>query len=258
MNKTKSIEFMDFTFGDTKLSSLGWYVGGTDSGVKTYSVLPSRTYITDSSIGMNGETVYASKLDPRPFEVTIVKEDIEDGDIRRLAAWLNTPEPKKFSYVGDDRYINACLDSQAFDVEALGVSAGQIPLKFIAHNPLYYSNDKVSNYITQLESNVKYVCKDNSTTENTSVFISVACNGNLTINVYDKDNKLLSTSNITDVVGGVDIYIETQDAVLLSGASHFHKIDKFPQFPVNGGDFKVSFVGNELTGALIEYSEIFI
>ena len=258
MNKTRSIDFMDFVFGDKQLSSLGWYVGGNDSGIKYYSVLPSRSYVTDHSIGQDGETVYASKLDPRVWEVTIFKEDIQDGDIRKLAAWLNSPTPKTFSWVGDDKYINACLDATAFDCENFGMVAGQVPLKFIAHNPLYYSFETVSNTFSSITSGQKYTCTDNSTDENTTVHIRVACSGSLTIKVYDMNDNLLSTSNITDITGGVDIYTETQDVTLLSGASHFSYIDELPQFPSEGGSFKISFTGNNITNALVEYNEIFI
>lgn len=258
MNKTRSIDFMDFNFGGKKLSSLGWFVGGNDSGIKNYSVLPSRSYVTDSSIGMNGETVYASKLDPRPFEVCIFKEDIADGDIRKLATFLNSPVPKKFYFEGDDVYINACLDSQAFECEDFATVAGQVPLKFIAHNPLFYSLKPVSKTLSSVTSGTKYTCVDKSTVENITVHIRVACSGSLTIKIYDANDKLLSTSNITDITGGVDIYTETQDVTLLSGVSHFDKIDNFPQFPSDGGDFKISFTGSDISSALIEYDEIFI
>lgn len=258
MNKTGSIDFMDFFFGDTQLSSLGWIVAGVGGGIKSYSVLPSRSYVTDSCIGQDGETVYASKLDPRVWEVTIFKENMTDGDIRRLASWLNSPASKPFYWVGDDVYLNACLDATAFDCENFGSIAGQVPLKFIAHDPRYYSFEPVSKTLSSVTSGTKYTCTDNSTVENTTVHIRVACSGSLTINVYDMKDNLLSTSKITNITGGVDIYTETQDVTLLSGASHFGYIDDLPQFPSNGGNFKISFTGSNITSALVEYDEIFI
>lgn len=256
MNKTSTIDFMDFEFGGKKLSSLGWYVGGNDKGIKSYSVLPSRSYVTDGSIGMDGLTVYSSNLEPRPFEVCIFKEDIKDGDIRELAAFLNSPTPKKFNYVGDDTYINACLDSQAFDCESIAMVAGQLPLKFIAYDPHYYAIKKTTNTLTNLQSGTMYEFENNSTAE-IFPFIQVACSGTLKIEVFDMNDTLLSTTNITNITGGVKLFCDTQDATLLSTAPHFQYVDVFPTFPQQGG-FKMKFTGTGLTNAVVEYTEKFI
>lgn len=138
MNKYKSIDFMDFYFGDKKLSDFGFYVGGVE-GYRQYSVLPAREYVTGKPIGSDITNVYSSSLQPRPFVVPIVKENIEDGDVRLIASWLNSPESRKFQFIGDDVYINATLDSVDFVMEALGNDGGAIELKFIAHDPFYYS-----------------------------------------------------------------------------------------------------------------------
>lgn len=255
MNNTSSMDFMDFNFKGKNLSDFGWYVGGNDKGIKSYSVLPSRSYSTDYSIGQNGETVYSSRLEPRPFEVCIFNENIKDGDIRKLAAWLDSPTPQKFYYVGDDVYCMACLDSQAFEAESFGMVAGQIPLKFIMYDPYYYNLTPTSRTITGLTSGTVYTFENNSTAE---IFptIQVGCSDTLTIEVYDEDDNLLSTTNITDIVGGVKIFCETQDATLLSTAPHFQHVDVFPTFP-ESGNFKMKFTGSDLTNAVVEYTEKF-
>ena len=257
MNKTQSITFEDFNYKGTNLSDLGWIVAGTDKGIKSYSVLPSMSFTTDRAIGSNVTTVYDAHLEPRPFEVSIFKEDIQDGDIRKLAAWLQAFEDGKFYFVGDDVYCNTRLDSQAFEAEHLGVCSGQIPLKFICHDPYYYSLEPKTQTLTSLKSGQVYTCINSSTAE-IFPYIQVACNGAVKIEVYDLNNNLLSTTNITDITAGVRIYTETQDCTLLSGASHFSNIDTFPVFPQYGGDFKVKFTGDALTNATIEYTEKFI
>lgn len=255
MNKTSTINFMDFSFKGKKLSDFGWYVGGNDGGVKSYGVLPSRSYVTDFSIGMDGETVYASRLEPRPFEVCIFKDDLQDGDIRKLAGWLDSPTPQKFYYVGDDVYCMACLDSQAFEAENFGMVAGQVPLKFIMHDPYYYNLTPTKKTISDLKSGTTYTFENNSTAE-IFPFIQVGCSGSLKIEVYDSDNNLLSTTNVNNITGGIQIYCDTQDATLLSTAPHFQHIDTFPVFP-ESGNFKMKFTGSNFSNAVVEYTEKF-
>ena len=255
MNKTSTIDFMDFNFKGKKLSNYGWYIGGNDKGIKSYSVLPSRSYSTDYSIDQDGETVYSSRLEPRPFEVCVFKENLQDGDIRRLGAWLDSPTPQKFYYEGDDVYCMAVLDSQAFDCESFGMVAGQIPLKFICHDPYYYKLELTTRTITGLKSGTVYTFENNSTAE-IFPFIQVGCSGKLKIEVYDEDDNLLSTTNITDITGGVQLYCDTQDATLLSTAPHFQCVDVFPTFP-ESGNFKMKFTGSNLSNAVVEYREKF-
>lgn len=255
MNKTSTMDFMDFSFKGKKLSDFGWYVGGNDGGIKSYSVLPSRTYVTDHSIGMDGETVYASRLEPRAFELCIFNENLQDGDIRKLAGWLDSPTPQKFYYVGDDVYCMACLDSQAFEAENFGMVAGQVVLKFMMHDPHYYNLTPTTRTINDLKSGTTYTFKNNSTAE-IFPFIQVGCSGSLKIEVYDGDNNLLSTTNVTNITGGVKIFCETQDATLLSTAPHFQYIDTFPVFP-ECGDFKMKFTGSNVSSAVVEYTEKF-
>ena len=255
MNKTSSIDFMDFSFKGKNLSNFGWYVGGNDKGIKSYSVLPSRTRTTDYSIGQDGETVYSSRLEPRAFEVCIFNENLKDGDIRKLGAWLDSPTPQKFYYIGDDVYCMACLDSQAFDCENFGMVAGQLPLKFIAYDPYYYKLTPTTKTITNLTSGTMYTFENNSTGE-IFPFIQVGCSGTLKIEVYDENDELLSTTNITDITGGVKLFCDTQDATLLSTAPHFQYVDTFPIFP-ESGNFKMKFTGSGLTNAVVEYTEKF-
>lgn len=255
MNKTSSIDFMDFSFKGKNLSDFGWYVGGNDKGIKSYSVLPSRSYVTDYSIGQDGETIYASRFEPRPFEVCVFNDNIKDGDIRKLGAWLDSATPQKFYYIGDDVYCMAVLDSQAFECEDFGMVAGQVPLKFIMHDPYYYSLTPTTKTITDLTSGTIYTFENNSTAE-IFPFIQVGCSGTLKIEVYDENDNLLSTTNITNITGGVKVFCDTQDATLLSTAPHFQHVDVFPVFP-ESGNFKMKFTGTNFTNAVVEYTEKF-
>lgn len=92
MDKIKNINFYDFSFNGKKISEMGGIVGGSEP-LTSYPLLPQRSYVTDRAIDQDGQTVFQSYLEPRTFEVPVFFEEIDKAGIRRIAAWLDTPNP---------------------------------------------------------------------------------------------------------------------------------------------------------------------
>lgn len=255
MYKFKNNSFDDFYFGDKKLSELGGYVGSSDGGLKQYSVLPSREYTTEKPLGTDITTVYASSLEPRTFSVPVVFDQLDDGKIREIAMWLDSPSPKKFQWVGDTVYIEAFLDSTAFDMESSSGQDGQIELKFIAFNPYWLDVTQYNQTISSLTSAKEYEFTNSGYGE-LAPYLTITCSGTIKIEVLDKDKNVYTTTNITDITGGVRINSETLGCTLLSGASHFSKIDTFPMIP--NGKFFIKVTGSSLTNMNVKYRQKYI
>lgn len=245
--------FDDFEFDGRKLSELGGFVGG-DGGLKNYPIIPNRSYTIDKPIGSNITTVFDSSLEPRQFEVPIVFEKLTDGKIREVAMWLDSPKPKKFMYVGDSVYINACLDGD-FEFQSSSGIDGQVSLKFIAYDPFYYNNTQCSETISSLKSTTEYKYTNNGYGELPPI-ITLGCTGDIKLEILDKDKNVYTTTNITDITGGVTIDSINETCTLLSGANHFNKIDDFPLIP--SGDFYIKVTGSKLTNMGIDYREMYL
>lgn len=252
MYKFSNNHFEDFEFGGKKLSELGGYVGG-EGGLKQYPIIPGRNYVTDKPIGSNITTVFNSSLEPRPFEVPIVFEELTDGKIREVAMWLDSPKPKKFMYVGDSVYINACLDGN-FDFQSSSGIDGQVALKFIAYDPYYYSNTKTNKTISSLISGNEYKYENNGCDE-LPPYITIGCSGTIELEILDSNKNVYTSTTITNITGGVIIDSENENCTTLSGASMFRYIDNFPLLP--NGDFYVKITGSNLGNFSIEYRERF-
>lgn len=253
MYNFSNLHFDDFEFNGRKLSELGGYVGG-DNGLKDYPIIPNRSYTTDKPIGSNKTTVFDSSLEPRQFEVPVVFEELTDGKIREVAMWLDSPKPSKFSYVGDCVYINACLDGDFTFQSSSGID-GQVSLKFIAHDPFYYNNTQHSETISNLQSTTKYKYTNNGYEELPPI-ITLGCSGDIKIEILDNNKNVYTTTNITDITGGVKIDSINETCTLLSGANHFSKIDDFPLIP--SGDFYIKVTGVKLSNLNIEYREMYL
>lgn len=255
MRKFSSLDFYDFIYKDKRLSDFGGYVGSNDGGIKTYSLLPSRNYVTDRPLGTNITTVYSSSLEPRPFEVPIVFEEMTDETLSNIAEWLDSPTSSKFQWVGDDVYINAQLDTNDFTISTSSGFDGQMVLKFICFDPFYYNANLTQYTITNLKSGTGYTYKNNGYDE-LEPYMEIACNGTIKIEILDGNGNVYTTTNITDITSGIKLNSKTQECTLLSGASHFHKIDNFPFLPK--GEFTIKVTGSNLTNMYIEYREKFI
>ena len=255
MNKFEGLTFDDFIYKGKKLSNFGGYVGSTDSGLKTYSLLPSRSYVTDKPLGSDITTVYDSSLEPRTFEVPIVFDELTDGKLREIAMWLDSPVPYQFQWVGDDVYINACLDSTDFNAQSSSGIDGQIPLKFLANDPFYYAVNLTQYTITSPVSGQLYTYANDGYGD-LPPFITITCSGDVKVEILDSNQEVYTTTNITDITAGVKINSETLECTLLSGASHFAHIDNFPMLPQ--GTFSLKVTGSSLTNIVLEYRERYL
>lgn len=250
MHKFTDLNFYDFTFNGHKLSDFGGYVGSTDGGLKQYSLLPSRSYTVDRPLNSDVTYQFASSLEPRVFEVPVVFEQLSNGTLRSIASWLDSPTPSKFSFVGDDVYINACLDSNDFIAQSTSGQDAQIALKFICHDPFYYESKLTQYTLTSLTSGELYSYTNYGHGE-LHPYIILSCSGTVKIEVIDSNDQVYTTTNITNITGGVKINSQTLECTLLSGASHFAYIDNFPVIPQ--GDYSIKVTGSNLTNMSIEY-----
>lgn len=250
MHKFTGLDFYDFIFNNHNLSEFGGYVGSTDGGLKTYSILPARARVKDRPLNSDITYEFASSLEPRVFEVPVVFEQLSDGDLRKIAAWLDSPTPSKFMFVGDDVYINATLDENDFSAQSSTGQDAQIALKFVCNDPFYYENNLTQYTLTSLTSGKAYSYTNHGYGE-LFPYITLACSGTVKIEILDSNGDVYTTTNITDITGGVKIDSATLECTLLSGASHFAYIDNFPVIPQ--GDFSIKVTGSSLTNMTIEY-----
>lgn len=255
MYNFKSLTFDDFIYNGKKLSSFGGYVGSADGGIKTYSLLPTRSYVTDKPLKSDITTVYDSSFEPRLFEVPLVFEELTDGKVRELAMWLDSPTSSKFQWVGDTVYINASLDSTDFDFATSSGRDGQIPIKFICHDPFYYDLNQTQYTLTSPVSGQVYSYANNGYGE-IAPYLTITCSGTVKVEILDSSNKVYTTTNITNITGGVKINSETLTCTLLSGASHFAYIDNFPMIPQ--GKFSLKVTGSSLTKIVLGYRQRYI
>lgn len=255
MYKFQGQNFMDFVFRDKKLSDFGGFVGSADGGIKEYSVLPKRSYTTDKAIGSDIETVYASNLEPRVFNVPIVFEEITNGKLRTIAQWLDSPIPQKFQWLNDTVYINCNLDGSDFDAQTSSGLDAQIDLKFIAYDPFYYDIEEQSKTVTSVVSGQKYTY-ENEGYGKLCPYITLSCSGNVKIEILDSEDNVYTESNISDVTGGVIIDSTTLECTLLSGAPHFSHIDRFPKLP--SGTFSIRITGTTISNLNLKYRQRYL
>lgn len=257
MYKFTNMNFYDFYFNGKKLSDIGGIVGSSDSGLKQYSVLPSRTYVTDKPLNSNISTVYASSLEPRTFEVPVFFEKLDDGKLREIAMWLDTPVAGKFQWVDDNVYINACLDSTDFDMQSISGDNGEISLKFIAYDPFYYSiNETQYTHTSSDFVSGKLYDGSNNGYKELDPIIKISCSGTIKIEFLDDEESVYCTTNITSIIAGVTINCETQECNLYSGANHFNNIDNFPY--IKNGNFKYRITGSNISNVSITFRERYL
>lgn len=253
MYNIENMDFMDFFYRGHKLSEFGGYVGSADGGLKQYSVLPSRSYITDRPIGSDIETVYSSNLNPRPFECPVVFEELTDGKLREIAQWLDSPTPSQFYWVGDNVYCNAVLDSTDFVASTSSGTDGQIPLKFICYDPFEYSMTQTEHTITSLESGKEYTFTNNGYGDLPPI-ITIACSDEITLEVLDANKNVVTTTTVKDITAGVTLDSNTLECTLMSGASNFRNMKgSFPLLP--SGTFSIRVTGNSLVNMRLTYRE---
>lgn len=255
MYKTKTNDLMDFYFNDKQLSDFGGYVGSTDGGLNKYSGLPAREIVSDKALKTDIETVFNSYLTSRSFPVPVVFENLDDGDIRKISAWLNSPTPSPFYYVGDSIYINAMLDSDSFDFEMATIEDGEMELKFICHDPYFYSMQDKTYTSSSLTSGTEYTFT-NDGTEEAYPNVEIRATDSINLKIYDSNKILYSETNITNIVSGVVINSITGECTTLAGGDMINDIDEFPVLPSGKFYFKVT--GSQLNSLKMTFKERYI
>ena len=224
------IDFTDFCFNGRYISDLGGMVGSNSGGSLTFSILPSREYITDRPFYYDGEIVFATKLNPRVWEVPVFFEDLSNINIRQIAAWLITDEDAPFYFKGDTARINCRLDSDAFYLDTYSGIEGLTSLKFIAHDPHYYDINS-----TQETLSVASVAEQpvfiNTGNTLTPCKVKIRGNGTIRISVI-AENEYNSLCIIDNVVDGVIVDSERMTCTSLTGEDMYGSFSGiFPMIP---------------------------
>ena len=238
MNILSDINFFDFYYNGHYLSEFGGYVGSTDGGFKKYSLLPSRTYVTDKQLNYDGNIIFDSYLEPRSFKVPIVFESIDDAGIRTIAGWLNTKTDEKFFFADDTLYINCVLDSNETDLDSISGVDGECELTFLANDPYYYSMN-TSNYIFQDVTGGTLLPMINGGNAECYPKIKIMTSQSFVMSVYDINSKVIQQFSVTSPMSPVTI--DSKYCTCFSGSYNlFNNTEgKFPVFP--SGVFYISF-----------------
>lgn len=243
MNLLSNIDFTDFYFNGHFLSDFGGFIGGLEY-FEQLSLLPSRSYNTDRAIGQDGETVFSSHLDPRPFEIPIFFKKLDDAGLRNIAGWLNTKSPEWFHYKNDTLKIKCTLDTNGTYLDSITLKEGACKLKFIAHDPFYYEiNETVHNYPSLTGTTHRFNLQ-NKGNEDSFPCISMWGSGTVKINIYKNTLSNLYTScEIINLTSGVELDTKKRTCLTQSGGQMFNNfIGKFPVLPVGNYIFEV--IGN--------------
>lgn len=137
MNNLGTIDIYDFYYNGSYLSSHDGVVAGRN-GFKEFSLLPSREDQTESVIGVDGEILVSSKLEPRQFSVPVLWNDISGMKIRNIAEWLDTPTVQDFYFKNDTMKLKAKLDKKELSINNMFDIYGMNDLSFIAYDPYFY------------------------------------------------------------------------------------------------------------------------
>lgn len=246
------IDFTDFSFNGSFLTSFDGFVGGR-GGFKNFSAIPSRDTTTEKLIGIDGELVVSSKLNPRTFAIPIFINDLADGKIRDLAVWLDTEEPKIFYWKDDTVYIKCMLDSGGIDFENIFDTKGLTELKFIAYDPFYYliTPTLITDTLTQPSDFTSIVNLGNKLS---FPKVKILGSGTITIKSLDSAENELTSGVITGVAGHVFIDSLEKRVYSVAGSVITNLINNWTgTFPViSTGTVKLTFSGagiisNEIT-----------
>lgn len=195
MNIISDIDFYDFYFNGHYLSEFGGYVGSTSGGLKTYSLLPSRSFTTDKPLNYDGEIVFESRLEPRKFNVPVVFDDIDEVGIRKIASWLDVQNDTMFFFRDDNLYLNVSINSQDCDFDTISGVDGEIDIAFIAHDPYFYDRNLTKYSITDVEKDRKYAIINSGSVESFPT-ITVTNEDTFTINLFDRNRKLIQSFTV--------------------------------------------------------------
>lgn len=242
MRDIDNIDFTDFCFNGRYLSDLGGMVASNNGGSLTFSILPSREYITDRPFYGDEEIVFSTKLNPRVWEVPVFFEDLSNVNIRQIAAWLMSNEDAPFYYKGDTARINCRLDSDAFNLDTYSGIEGLTSLKFIAHDPHYYDINSTQETLSVTSVVTQPVMIN---TGNTRTPCKLKIKGNGTIKVYvisESSENSTTLCVVSNVVDGVIIDSEKMTCKSLTGVDMYRTFAGiWPMIP--NGKYRISVEG---------------
>jgi predicted phage tail component-like protein len=229
VNILSDINFFDFCYNGHFLSEFGGYVGSSSGGLKKYSLLPSRTYVTDRALNSDVEYVFDSYLEPRSFTVPIFFNDIDETGIRVIAGWLNTSKPEKFYFADDSIYCNAVLDKNT-DFDSITGVDGECELSFLANDPYYYSLNKSKYTFTDVKAN-STLPMINAGNVDCYPTITVKASKSFELYVLDINQNKISTFSVTDALDPT--VINSKYCTCISGDKNLYNNTngEFPVFP---------------------------
>lgn len=246
-----TINFMDFSFNGKYFSTFNAHVGGREA-FKNFSALPSREITTEKLVGVDGEVVVSTRLNPRTFTIPIVVNDLSNGNLRDIAAWLDVSSPKTFFWKDDTIKINCMLDSGGVDFENIFSVYGLSELKFIAHDPYFYQITP-SQITDTLTAPSDFTTIINLGNKPSLPKVKVNGTGTIVVKSYDASNTLLTTGTVTSVVSHVYIDSLEKRVYSMSGQTVTNLIANWSgQFPIlDIGTVKITYDGT-VTGSVID------
>jgi len=249
MKDLNIIDFTDFFFNGKYLSDFGGMVGDVSGGKLTYSLLPTREYITDKPFNYEGEIIFDTRLNPRTWEVPVYFKDLEDVNIRKISKWLNSDQSSSFYFKGDTVRINARLDSDAYNLDTYSGFEGLTSLKFIAYDPYFYDIKRTIETIPRYSGLPLF----NRGNVDCPCIIKASGSGIITINLAG-DN-ISSSCEIKAITNGVLVDTENMIVTSLSGENLFNSFSgDFIQIP--SGRFNITVSGG--ITAQLEYHSRYI
>lgn len=237
--------FMDFEYGGILLSSFGGILYNGNNPYVTKNLTPSLNLGTTTFSKHDGEVITSAIYGSRviPLFIYINNKNFNETQFK---AWLCSKTAKRFSYVGDDKYIMGIFTGE-IDIQIYNKSESIVYLELVAHDPYWYKVGADTYTKTQPAINIANTFINEGSTTSTPlihVFVSgTATNVQFSINDY--------TITLSQVYG--DIYIDCEyrtvyttagqiktnrlDVYSCSGLSARHKFD-FPILQVGDNTFK--------------------
>lgn len=188
-------EFRDFEFDGRRLSEFGGVLVDKDL-IFRENIAPSVDVKTNPSPTGDGLDIVSVSYGVRYICLTALLEDYSNlkYDYDSLKEWLYSKEPKKFKYVGDDKYINGVFTGE-IDLEILNGNNALLELELTCHDPKW-NLDEVPIVLTKVFTNERHAIINNGTVESYPI-ICIEGHGDIQIEI---NNITYSIDNVIDNV----------------------------------------------------------
>ena len=211
-----NVDIKDFYFNGRYLSSFGGYVGSS-GGFQELTSLPSREFITDRAVGLDGVSIFDSYLTPRTFVVSVVFHDITAVTIRDIATWLNVKTPTEFYWKNDDIKINVMIDGDsASSFRLLAEKTGFAEIKFIAHDPYFYELDETiySGSFTSIPDVGSFASIEilNYGTEISYPIITLSASGDIVVEIKDVLGTVVQRLTVNNAI--TNLYVDNKNRIV--------------------------------------------